>query len=271
MDAMNNSLPDLHTHSACSFDGRDSILAMAGRAAFLGLPGLAITEHIEWDPRSKAHGWFDYDAILGQVQQARQAHPSLKVWMSVEVGWDPRYEAEIRQFLAEHRFDFVMGALHAVEGKDVGPELFAGISLEEAGRRYLAAAAAAVKTGLFDVLAHADLPKRYGMAHYGRPWDAGACEAESDALCQALVEAGTVLELNTSGLRQAPKECLPGPYILRCYRLAGGRQVTLGSDAHGQGHVGHGFAEAAALAQSLGLTVAQEPLFDLRGGSIEHA
>jgi histidinol-phosphatase (PHP family) len=253
------SFPDLHTHSTCSFDGHDSILAMAGRAAALGLPGLAVTEHIEWDPRSKARGWFDYHAILGQVEQARAAHPGLKVWMSVEVGWDPRYEAEIRQFLAGHRFDFVLGALHAVEGRDVGPELFSGISLEEAGRRYLAAAAGAVKTGLFDVLAHADLPKRYGITHYRQAWDAKACASQSQALCQALVEAGTVLELNTSGLRQAPKECLPGPFLLQCYHQAGGQQVALGSDAHSLGHVGHGFAEAAALAQGLGLQVLREP------------
>jgi histidinol-phosphatase (PHP family) len=205
--------------------------------------------------RSKAHGWFDYDAILGQVQRARLAYPALKVWMSVEVGWDPRYEAEIRGFLAAHRFDFVLGALHAVEGRDVGPELFSGISLEEAGRRYLAAATRAVKTGLFDVLAHADLPKRYGIAHYGKAWDAEACEREGEALAQALVESGTMLELNTSGLRQAPKECLPGPFLLGLYRRAGGRRVTLASDAHSLGHVGHGFVEAAAGAQRLGLAV----------------
>lgn len=251
--------PDLHTHSTCSFDGHDSILAMAGQAAALGLPGMAVTEHLEWDPRSKAHGRFDYEAILSQVEQARAAHPALKIWLSVEVGWDPRFADGIREFLSSHRFDLVMGSLHAVEGKDVGPEFFKGLSLEEAGRRYFTAAALAVETRLFDVLAHADLPKRYGISYYHQAWDAAACQAESEALCQALVESGTLLEVNTSGLRQAPQETLPGPFMLACYRAAGGRRVTMGSDAHGVENVGFAFAKTAAELQALGLTVMIEP------------
>jgi histidinol-phosphatase (PHP family) len=177
----------------------------------------------------------------------------------VEVGWDPRYAADIRDFLKVHAFDYVLGALHAVDGLDVGPALFEGRTVSEASALYLNAATVAVKTGLFDALAHIDLPKRYGLAHYRQGWDAQACRAETEALFEAMVETGTVLEVNTSGLRQAPKETLPGPEALEWYRALGGRRVVLGSDAHTCGHLGHGFAETAAALKALGLEVLGAP------------
>jgi histidinol-phosphatase (PHP family) len=53
-----------------------------------------------------------------------------------------------------------------------------------------------------------------------------------EPMLHALVESGTGLEINTSGLRQAPHETYPSAAVVARYRELGGRHVTTGSDAH---------------------------------------
>jgi histidinol-phosphatase (PHP family) len=60
---------------------------------------------------------------------------------------------------------------------------------------------------------------------------AAAPELYAEVL-RALVESGTALEVNTSGLRQAPGETYPTPAIVAMFRDLGGTAVTAGSDAH---------------------------------------
>jgi histidinol-phosphatase (PHP family) len=60
------------------------------------------------------------------------------------------------------------------------------------------------------------------------------------------------LEINTSGLRQAPGEPYPASTVLRWYREAGGEVLTVGSDAHQAGDLGAGIADAQDLARAAG-------------------
>ena len=85
---------------------------------------------------------------------------------------------------------------------------------------------------------------------YNALWIADAI----DAVLQAAVETNTVLELNTRrmGSRIAIKELIP---VYARYRELGGRQVTLGSDAHTADAVGNYFQEAREVADVLGLHI----------------
>ena len=66
----------------------------------------------------------------------------------------------------------------------------------------------------------------------------------------ALVDSGTALEVNTSGLRHPVAETYPPPAIVARFRSLGGRAVTIGSDAHRSEHfafgLGDGYAAVAA-------------------------
>ena len=68
----------------------------------------------------------------------------------------------------------------------------------------------------------------------------------------ALVESGTALEVNASGLRQLPRETYPAPAIVARYRELGGRHVTLGSDAHRTEWFAFGLARAYRAALGAG-------------------
>ncbi len=90
---------------------------------------------------------------------------------------------------------------------------------------------AAARSGLFDAIGHIDGVKRY-VFPYVKP---AAFEAEPDLyepILHALVDSGTALEVNTSGLRYSIETPFPHPAIVARFRELGGRAVTVGSDAH---------------------------------------
>jgi histidinol-phosphatase (PHP family) len=128
---------------------------------------------------------------------------------------------------------------------------FARRSVREAYQPYFAELRQAVESGLFDFIGHLDLAKRYGVRYYG-PFDLSLFAAEVRDILKLTVESRVGLEINTSGLRQAPHETYPGLAVLRWYRKLGGRILTVGSDAHSVKDLGKGIAEALGLARKAG-------------------
>jgi histidinol-phosphatase (PHP family) len=103
------------------------------------------------------------------------------------------------------------------------------------------------ESGLFDIIAHADLCKKFCF------YPKEDCAPLFARFIAAAKRSGAAMELNTAGLRKDCKEIYPSPPIVR---LAGeaGVPITFASDAHAPGEVGANFAEALALARGAGYT-----------------
>ncbi len=111
--------------------------------------------------------------------------------------------------------------------------------------------AAAARSGLFDTLGHLDFVKRYLVPHVG-PGVLGAALELYEPVLRALVEGGTALEVNSSGLRQAARETYPGQAAVALFHELGGRRVTAGSDAHLAADFARGLATAYRIAAAAG-------------------
>ena len=85
----------------------------------------------------------------------------------------------------------------------------AGRSLPEIVAPYFDEVLAAIRSGLFDTIGHLDFVKRY-LVPYVTPAQLAAAPELYEPLLAALVETGTALEVNTSGLRQARGRDLSG-------------------------------------------------------------
>ena len=83
----------------------------------------------------------------------------------------------------------------------------AGRPLAEIVAPYFDEVLGAIRSGLFDTIGHLDFVKRYLIPHV-TPADLAAAPELYEPLLEALVETGTALEVNTSGLRQAPRRDL---------------------------------------------------------------
>jgi histidinol-phosphatase (PHP family) len=265
-------MPDNHVHSQWSYDtGPDaSMVAACARAVELGLPSVAFTEHLDFtvagpadpitaagvDPNPSARMRpLDMPGYLAALAECRDRFPALRIVSGVEAGEPHLFAASASAVLAAGRFERVLGSVHAVP---TGGELmYSGWLLrheppDQVMRRYFAEVVAMIEgSGLFEVLAHLDFPRRYWPESAGEYGEA-AFEEEYRAVLGALAASGRVLELNTA----SP---LLSVSVLRWWAEEGGRALSFGSDAHVPWHVGARFREASGIAAAAGFRPGRDP------------
>jgi histidinol-phosphatase (PHP family) len=258
---------DSHLHTDLSPDSDVPIDAFAAQAADRGIAEIAVTDHVDFDPRAPAYAYATFAERERVARDAaeRWADRGVAVRFGVEITWEGAWEADIRAHLARHRYDFVIGSVHI--GPD-SPFRHERVAAWVAGRRlpdvlepYFSEVLGAARSGLFDTLGHIDFVKRYLFPHV-TPADLAAAPELYEPILRALVENGTGLEINTSGLRQAAAETYPSAAVVARFRELGGRHVSTGSDAHR--------ADCFAFALDAGYRAAAEAGFDTllfrRGG-----
>ena len=164
----------------------------------------------------------------------------------------PGHEPWIRELAALHPWDYFIGSVHYVtDDWDVDNparrEEWSKRDPAAIWREYFARLTQAARSGLFDFIGHADLPKKFGC--HPPP----GCEALFPPFLEAVRASGIAIELNTAGLRKDCREIYPSRSLLARAREYG-VPITFGSDAHAPLEVGLNFAEAVALARSTGYT-----------------
>lgn len=252
---------DTHLHTVRSPDAtQDALLdAYCAIAVERGLAELAITDHIDFDPAAPAYAFATFEERERDVREAaaRWSDRGLAVRFGVEVTYERRYEADIADWLRRHPHDFVIGSVHSAAGSDWEPDrvpaYLAGKTLPEAVAPYFAEVTAAARSGLFDSLGHLDVVKRW-LYPWVTPAQFAATPEVYEPVLAALVDSGTALEVNASGLRQLPRETYPTAAVVARFLDMGGRRVTIGSDAHRMGWFAFGLAEAYRLAASVGIS-----------------
>jgi histidinol-phosphatase (PHP family) len=169
---------DTHVHTEWSWDTvAGSMLASCARAVELGLPSIAVTEHVDLTPwplapgeigvmPPHAHRWLrpsgEFVAPELDVAECRERYRGLRILSGIEVS-EPHWHAERLAELG--RFDRVLGSVHSV--RDTGGARILDLALTDRPaavvmRDYLAEAAALAESDApFHVLAHLDYPVRY--------------------------------------------------------------------------------------------------------------
>lgn len=248
------------------------------RAAELGLPSIAFTEHVDitrWTVPAAVQERIGHDRSLvdeggrfrppeldvegytDSIARCRERFPELRILSGVELGEPHRFTERIHDLLGSGQFDRVLGALHTVK---VGGELWlvdglmaadrpSGLGPAEVLRAYLAEAAAMVREfpDEVQVLAHIDYPVRgwngrFEIAHF---------EEEFREVLTALAATGRALEVNTRVPLAAS--------VVGWWRDVGGRAVSFGSDAHRPDGVAAGFTAAASMVESHGFRPDRHP------------
>lgn len=262
---------DAHLHTNLSPDSDVPIDVYAAAALQRGIAELAITDHVDFEPGAPAFGYATFADRERVVRQAadRWGPQGVTIRFGVELTYDRSWEADVREHLAQHSYDFTIGSVHDRVASQYSPSRVRawveGRSLREIVAPYFDEVEAAARSGLFDALGHLDGVKRYLHPYVTNDQFAAAPELYEPILA-ALVDSGTALEINTSGLRHAVGETYPSAAIVRRFRELGGRAVTVGSDAHRAEHFGWALGDGYQYAMDAGF----EALTFRRGGdSIE--
>jgi histidinol-phosphatase (PHP family) len=259
--------PDYHMHTPLCRHAVGEPGAYAAHAVAMGLTEIGFSDHAPM-PQDDFDDWRmrqdQLNAYVESVVAARRDHPSLRILLALEVDYLPGQEEWIRDLATRHPWDYLIGSVHYLaDGWDIDNpkklEQWRRRDAYEVWAEYFERLTRAATSGLFDILGHADLPKKFGF----RPQR--DCTSLFDSLLEATRHAGCAIELNTAGLRKDCREIYPGRTLLQRAWEAG-VPITFGSDAHAPEEVGMNFREAVALARAVGYR--QSCRFDQRRRSL---
>ncbi len=228
---------DQHTH--CEFSGDSTAPArdMVQAAIDAGLEGICFTDHHDIDyPSTPDEDEFDinYDEYFPALKAVKEEFADrISVHIGVELGLQPHVGEKNAQFMQGKSFDFCIGSVHVIRGKDpYYGGFFDKLGEKEAFRAYFEDTIEGIRAfDGFDVLGHIGYLVRYAPNkrlnyHPSDYWDL------IDIILKTLIEKGKGIECNTSGYRGGLDCTIPGEEVLKRYKDLGGEIITIGSDAH---------------------------------------
>jgi histidinol-phosphatase (PHP family) len=222
-----------------------------------GITEIAFTDHIDHQPEDPGTGYYRADDYFASLQRARSEFDGqLTILAGAEIDFHTDIEPQVSRFVESYgdQYDFVIGSVHyGANGALIYPDYYEHRSPEDVFKDYFEQVQAAVETKWFDTIGHLDIPKRYLPSRL-RNYDPHAYFQYLQPVYQALIRNDIAFEINTSGIRQAPKTSMPGPAIVRWYVEAGGRRITTGTDSHGPRTVGAGLHETLEMLKLCGVS-----------------
>ena len=247
-------IADYHTHTPLCRHAEGEPTEYVARAAELGLLEIGFSDHSPM-PNDDFDDWRmnlgEFPQSLAKVDQARADHPNMAIRLGLEVDYFEDGGAWIRELAGMADYDYLIGSVHyiapafAIDDPQWIGRWKDRASVTEIWDAYWRLYTECVASGHFDILAHPDLPKKFGfrpegsLAHYYEP------------AIEAAVKADVCFEINTAGLRKEVAEMYPSKEFLTLAQSAG-VPIVISSDAHAPEEVGAGFDQAIALARAVG-------------------
>lgn len=237
-------LIDCHIHTERSGHGSGTVAQMVSAGVFAGLTGLIVTEHLPlpdgMDPRYHLAMCPDsLDTYAGEVLEMAERVKGMTVVLGAEADWLPGRADEaaaMRERARAAGVAVLLGSVHFLDEWVFDDphrlEEWDSRDVDEVWAHYFTEWCAAARSGFFDVMAHPDLPKKFGHRPKADPRELYAEAA------RAAAESGVAIEVSTAGLRKPVGELYPGPELLAAFREAG-VDATVGSDAHATDEVGY--------------------------------
>ena len=246
---------DYHSHTPLCRHASGTPEAYVDAAVAAGLSEFGISDHAPQVPEpfddwrmevAELPFYFDW------IARAR-AHAAgrIPVRAGLECDWLPGNEAWIEDLAGRYEWDYLIGSIHYLDDWDFDNPKWLGrwveTDLDDLWERYWQAYAGMAASGLFDILAHPDLVKKFA---YRPPGDLARYY---EPAVEAIAACGAAIEINTAGWHKPCAEAYPAPEFLRLAASAG-VPVVLSSDAHAPGEVARDFPRALDLAAAAGFS-----------------
>ena len=165
------SLPaDYHMHTPLCRHATGEPVEYARHAVDVGLTEIGFSDHSpmrqdnfdNWRMNSS-----QLDEYVEKVRKAQKDFPQLTIRLALEVDYLPGHEDWIRELAARHPWDYFIGSVHYVSDSwDIDDP--AKLSEWKKPRRlrglavYFDRLTMAAESRLFEIIGHADLPKKFG-------------------------------------------------------------------------------------------------------------
>lgn len=251
-------LADCHMHTELCGHAEGTPSDMMAAIVAAGLSGAIMTEHLPLKPELDPDGTYamrgDVDLLyVAELRDIRFDWDGLDLVIGAESDWmveDPSWTAESVRSARANGVEVVLGSIHFLDGWAFDdPRQIAEWELRDVDRvweHYFSEWIKATKSGLFDVMSHPDLVKKFG--HWASSPEQYYAEAAA-----AAADAGVFVEVSTAGWRKPVGEQYPSEFMIRDL-VQRGVGLTLASDAHHPAEVGYRLHDAADLLVRCGAT-----------------
>jgi histidinol-phosphatase (PHP family) len=260
---------DLHVHPNYSIDAEGSIIEFCEEAIDKNLEIICFTTHLDTGPGRKdcfvrvkgakvhvlSNEWLqDYEST---IKLADETYHELKVLLGVEVDLYPGVEQNLPDGFHDTDFDLIIGSVHLMDGnaislEDEAYEIFKKHELQDLGERYYTLLIDSVETGMYDILGHIDIYRRYGEKFYGQSIHS-IWKPYIRKLVKKMKKYDVGFEINTSTWRKGLAHPMPERALIQELANLGVDIVTIGSDAHSPSQVGDNIDRAIVLASQCGI------------------
>jgi len=237
-------VPDYHMHTPRCNHAVGDVRAYAQHAMECGLTEIGMSDHSPMPNGFDAAWRMDASELPDYLQEVAQVRdemqPDLIVRVGLEADFHPGTEDAVQSMIDAYHWDYVMGSVHYIGdwGFDNPDELhrWDDMDVEDAYVAYFDLVARSAATGMFDIIGHPDLIKKFG---HRAPMDSQRVDDAESAMLDAVKAADVVLEVSSAGLRKPIAEIYPHPRILE---KAAARKIpfSFGSDAHAPNEVAYG-------------------------------
>ncbi|MDX8384217.1 MAG: histidinol-phosphatase HisJ family protein [Ghiorsea sp.] len=251
-------VPDYHMHTPRCNHATGTIREYALAACEAGLREIGMSDHSPM-PNGFDKAWrmdeSELASFIAELEAAKAEFAGqLSIKSALEVDFYPGAEPYIEYLAQQYDWDYLMGSVHFIAdwGFDNPDEIekWQGKNMDQVYCDYFALVGESAATGLFDIIGHPDLIKKFGFRP-DSPSDL-LWEAEEKML-QAVKHADVSLEISSAGLRKPAKEIYPKQSIVQ--RAASlDIPFAYGSDAHAPEEVGHGMVDCLSSLGACGVT-----------------
>lgn len=252
-------LADYHTHTPLCMHAEGNPEEFVDAAISAGLAEYGISDHA---PVAKELEPFDdwrmsleqLPEYIAWIERAKaHADGKIAIRAGLECDWLPNCQSHIQFLRNYHNWDYLIGAVHYIDyqGKlwdfdnPKWQEMWAQIDIANIWDTYWKTYIEMVDSGLFDIVAHPDLIKKFGY----QP-DVDLSQYFEPAI-DAIATAGSIMEINTAGWHKPCKEQYPNIQLVELARDAG-VDLIISSDAHTPQQIARDFTQAIDIAKTAG-------------------
>ncbi|MBU1997460.1 MAG: histidinol-phosphatase HisJ [Candidatus Omnitrophica bacterium] len=246
-------ISDYHIHTKLCGHAIGELSEYADQAIKTGLKEIGISDHaplVSHENPEITMSFYDLPVYHKMIEALKSEYSGkLLIKFGIEADFIEGYEDKTKAILDAYPYDYVIGSVHYVDmwGFDNPDEQdkWKEKKISSVYRAYHENLQKCALSGMYDIMGHVDLVKKYGH----RPDEDITAVVEETA--RVFKESNVAIEINTSGLRKPVGEIYPSLSDLKIY-CAAGIPIVFGSDSHAPNQVGCDYDKALIYAGSAG-------------------
>jgi histidinol-phosphatase (PHP family) len=240
-------LIDYHIHTRFS-DGEKDLSDYVDEAVKRKIDEIGFSDHVSFEKVDWLMNVTDLPNYMNKITQLKKAG-KISIKMGLEVDFVPYKMDKLMRMINNFDFDYLVGSVHFIGDWLIDDEKqmhkWRRKNVDEVYQQYFALTQNMAKSGLFDIVGHLDLVKKF---NFQPKHDISGLLLET---VEIISKSKMCVEVNTSGLRKPCREIYPSEKLIKmCFD--NGLPITLGSDAHSPEEVGADFDKAVNLLRKIG-------------------